>query len=251
MARRFHETLQEHGRVAERGCCFTGRSGDRVGERFSLTDGPHTAAAATERGLDQQGEADSRCGLLQLVGVEPGDVRRRCRRNAGRAEQRFRAELGAHRVDSRGGRPDPHQARRLDGTCEGRVLRQEAVAGMDTVRPRAQSRGDDQIAAQVGVGWRAAREPHGDIGFRHERRAGVVIAEHGNRAHPAGLGAAEDPAGDLAAVGHEHASQRPGSGHSRNTPNPSCTPRISSVWMAESAMPRTVLVSRGSMMPSS
>jgi hypothetical protein len=103
----------------------------------------------------------------------------------------------------------------------------------------------DQVAAQVGVGRRGTRQPDGDIRLADERRVGIRVAVDGDGAHAPLRCCTEDAARDLPAVGYQHAL------HSRNTPKPSCTPRISSLPMTDSASPRTVRVSRGSMMPSS
>ena len=66
------------------------------------------------------------------------------------------------------------------GRSERGVLGQEAVPGVHGVGAGSLRRVDDQVAAQVGVGRRAAGKPHRLVGHRHERRAGVGVGEHGD-----------------------------------------------------------------------
>ena len=71
------------------------------------------------------------------------------------------------------------------GPGEGRVLGQEAVAGVDGVGARRQGGGDDQIDVQVGVARRAPRQPDGLVRLADERRPLVGVGEdgHGGDAH--------------------------------------------------------------------
>ena len=52
------EPLEEHGAVAERGGRLAACAADRLGQLRRAGDQPHAAAAAAERRLDQQREAD-------------------------------------------------------------------------------------------------------------------------------------------------------------------------------------------------
>ena len=75
-------------------------------------------------------------------------------------------------------------------------------------------RSDDGIAVEVATG-----QADGLIGLPHERGVGIGVDEHGDAAHAHRTSGAEHPAGDLAAVGDEHAGDGGGCGtHSRNTP---------------------------------
>ena len=80
---------------------------------------------------------------------------------------------------------------------------EEAVAGMHRVATASQGGGDQQIAAQVGVGGGVAGERPRHVGFAHVRRVGVGFGEDGDRADAHAAAGADDPAGDLAAVGDQ------------------------------------------------
>ena len=83
-------------------------------------------------------------------------------------------------------------------------------------------------------------------------RVAIGVGEHRDRAQPHALGRADDPAGDLAAIGDQQLVEAPGERHRHilNMPN-----RVGSgggaLRPAASASPSTVRVSAGSMMPSS
>ena len=95
---------------------------------------------------------------------------------------------------------------------------------MDRVRARAPGGGEEQVDAQVRVGRGVPRQPHREVGLADVRRVGVGVAVHRDRLDPERPARADDPAGDLAAVGDQHALDRSvscGGGHRahiRNTP---------------------------------
>ena len=91
-----------------------------------------------------------------------------------------------------------------------------------------------------------AAERHGDVDRVDVERVGVGVGvdAHGLDAEP--VGGAGDADGDLAAVGDEEATDH----QCLHTPY-SVAPRDSLLWAADRAMPSTVRVSAGWMMPSS
>jgi hypothetical protein len=145
-------------------------------------------------------------------------VASRARRRAGHdGHARFLHQLSgphlrAHRLDRLGGRADPDQPRLGDGPGEGRVLGQEAVAGVDRVRSRAPCRVEDALLVEVALGWRAGPEEEGLVGLRDVKRAAVGLGIHGHGADPELAQGAEDPNRDLAPVGDEDFSE---DGHDR------------------------------------
>ena len=77
---------------------------------------------------------------------------------------------------------------------------------------------DDPLDRQVLAG---AAERHGGVGQGDVRRAAVDVGVHRDGAHPHRLHGADDPHGDLAAVGDEHGFERRSvvvADHIRNTP---------------------------------
>ena len=91
-----------------------------------------------DRVADLRGDQAARRGhrLHGLGG--PGDDR-----DAGAGHQLARARLRAHRLDRARRRADEHDPLGLAARREGRVLREEAVAGMDRVGARRHRHGDD------------------------------------------------------------------------------------------------------------
>ena len=61
-------------------------------------------------------------------------------------------DLVAHQADGLAARADEGQARLLDRVGEGRVLGEEAVAGMDRVDAGRPCRGDDRADVEIGLG---------------------------------------------------------------------------------------------------
>ena len=105
---------------------------------------------------------------------------------------------------------------------------------------------DQCVDIEVGFGARGTAERHGLVSFLHKQRIPIRFREygHGGDAHLAT--GAHDTAGDFATICNQDLVHH----YMRNTPN-CCVPRTSAEWQADNAMPSTVRVSRGSMMPSS
>ena len=245
------EPLQEHGAVAERGGRLAARAAHRLGQLRRVGDQPHTAAAAAKGRLDQQREANGRArggNLVQVGGVgdggagQDGHVRLR--------HDRLRPYLVAHRLDGLGPGTDKGQPRVGAGPCEPGVLREEPVAGVDRVRAGGRGRGDDQVAAQVGVGGRRAGQPDRLVGQRDVGRGGVRVGVDRDGGDAERVRGPYDPGRDLAAVGDQELGNSGHPHHIRKTPKPR-RPATGPLCTADRDMPRTVLVSRGSMMPSS
>ena len=119
-----------------------------------------------------------------------------------------------------GGGPTQVSPASITARGEVGVLGQEAVAGVHRVRAAPAGRLDEQVAAQVRVGRRVARQVHGVVGLGDVRRVGVGVGVDRDRldAHrPAG---GEHPPGDLAPVGDQqpsdHVARRSQSGRRRS-----------------------------------
>ena len=202
--------LAEHRRVAERALGLAAGGLHRAGQVGEGAHDPHATPTAARRCLDQHG---------QVAVGHGGRVQLRQDGHARGSHQLLRLDLGAHRGDRRGGRADPDQARVEHGLGELRVLREEAVAGVDGVGPRRAGGVDQQVGPQVGVGRRRAGQPDGAVGLGPVRAVGVRVGVDGDRADAEVAAGAEDPPGDLAAVGHQDSCDHV-SAHIRKTPKP-------------------------------
>ena len=207
---------------------------------------PHAAAAAAGRRLDQHRQV----GLGHRRRVELGQ-----HGHAGGGHQLLGLDLGAHRRDRGRRRADPDQPGVEHGLREVGVLGQEAVAGVDGVGAGGARGVDQQVGAQVGVGRRGAGQPDGAVGLARVRAVGVRVGVDGDGADAEVAAGAEDPAGDLAAVGDQdsgdHGVLTSGRRRSRRLALPAPTPSIARLAIADRHRPSTVRVSRGSMTPSS
>jgi len=102
-----------------------------------------------------------------------------------------------------------------------------------------------RIMRAAAVAARLPGQPDGHVGLAHVRQSRVGVGVHGDGLDAEPSAGPEEARGDLGPVG----DQNPGD-HVRNTPYPSA-PRIGAFSTTERQMASTVLVSRGSMTPSS
>ena len=207
MAAALDVRLGEHLPVAEGARGLGARGGQRVVQLVQTPYDPHPAPAAARGGLHEHRQV-----------VRPDLAQGRD------AHELLGACLGRHRLDRPGRRPDPHQAGVEDGAREAGVLGQEAVAGVHGVGTGRGGRLHDQLAAQIRLGGRRARQPYGGVGHARVQRVLVGVRVHGDRPDAQFMAGAEDPAGDLAPVGHKDRSDHVGVPHIRKTPKPPRAP---------------------------
>ena len=248
VARPLQIALDQHAVVAEGGGCFLPRRVQRGGEIGSVGHDPHAAAAAAGDRLDHHREADARRLVSEKIRLLPLTMIAGQQRHVGLRHQRLGGGLRSHGTHRRWRRPDEDDAGGGAGFGEGRILRQEAVAGMDRLGARGLCGVDDTGDVQVAVARRRGRRSD-----RRDRRrtratrsasASEIDRDRFDAEAPCGAG---DAAGDFAAVGDQQGAEH--RGHIRNTPK-----RVSSRGLfsaADSARPSTRRLSAGSMMPSS
>ena len=169
-----------------------------VGRRF---DDAHALAPAARRRFHQQRVADA----VRRSGV----VRTGQGRHLGFFGQGPGGDLVAHLFDGLGRRPHPRQTRGDHLCSEGRVLREEPVARVDGAGPGGPGGCEDRAAVEV-----AGLESHGFVGIAHEGGTGVGVDVDRHAADAHVVGAADDAARDLSAIGDEEG----GEAHRRNTP---------------------------------
>ena len=254
--------LEQHPVVAE------GRRGLARAESSArrklgwLGDDPHALAAAAGDRLDQHRIADQR--------ALPSAKRRfvlarrdsRAHGTPARSISALAAALAPMARIAAGGGPMKTMPAAVAGFGEIRVLGQEAVAGMDRLRAARARRIDDARDRQIALARR--RRPDQDAPRRpcatcSASASAVGIDRDGARCP--GAGGADDPAGDLAAIGDQDLSacrnlRRGGSiactCSPANMPKmPSSVLPIGALRLAEIASASTRRVSAGSMMPSS
>ena len=203
VARVGHEFLAVELRRAERraGLRLTGL--ERAGQPVGIADDPHAAAAPARRGLQDDRVADLVGHRARLVEILDGALATREDRRAGLLGGQPGLRLVPHEADGAGGRPDEGEPARLADVGEGRVLGEEAVAGMDGLAVGDFGGRDDP--GDVEVALPCLRRPDADRLVREAggKRLGVRrgVGDHGANAElPA---RPHDAEGDLPAVGDQ------------------------------------------------
>ena len=99
--------------------------------------------------------------------------------------------------------PDPDQPGVDHRLREVGVLAEEAITGMDRLGARLLGGGNDLLADQIAFARRRRPDMHRFIGLPHMQRLGIGIRINRDRADTHLARGANDPAGDLAAIGDE------------------------------------------------
>ena len=222
-----HGALEEEAAVAEGALGLTSAALHGVFEVFGRPDQPHAAATAAHRGLHHQRIPD----LLGL-GLEQGNVLAltvitRNGRHADRIGEVSGGGLVAHQAHGLRRRTDEDDAGLGAGFGEGRVLREEAVAGVERFGAAVDSGLNDGIDSQVAFGGRRRADVDGAVRLEDVQRAAVGVRVNGDGLDAEITAGAHDADGDLASVGDEDASEhqgpptQPGLRFSRKAPTPS------------------------------
>ena len=164
---------------------------------------PHALAAAAGGGLHQDREADLGGAPDQVVIGEAGSGDAGHHGHAERRDRGLGGDLVAHRLDRGGGWADERDACRIQRGGEFGVLGEESVAGVDGLRAGAQGRVDDGVDVQVALPGRRGADPHGDVGLGDVAGTGVGVTVDGDGTNSHGPQRADDPHGDLSAVGDQ------------------------------------------------
>jgi hypothetical protein len=159
---------------------------------------PPPADALTSSGKPMSRPRDASAADVLVVAVVTGHGR-----HPGPLGADLGLALGAEQPDHQRAGPDEGHARLGARVREARVLRQEAVAGMDRVGAGQPRRRQDLVDHQVRLGGRRRSDPHRLVGELDERHPGVGVRVHRHRrdAHPPA--GPHHPHRDLAAVGDQ------------------------------------------------
>ena len=176
-------------------------------------DDAHAAPAAAPAGLEHHRETDAGRQLRAFGHVIGQRRRRRHHRHAGGHCRVTRRHLVAQRAHHVWRRADPAQPGGDDLFGEVRVLRQEAVAGVDGVDAGLLGDAQDVVAVQVGRQRLAAlADQVALVGLEAVQRLAVLLGVDGHGADAHLGGGAHHADGDLGAVGNEDRADRFG-GH--------------------------------------
>jgi len=192
-------------RVAEGGHRLALRGGEGPVELLGALDEAHSLPAAARRRLEHDRVADLQRVVLRGRLLPFGNrlLHSRHDRDAGVARLAAGAGLLAHLLHRGGRRTDEDDARVRAGAGKGGVLGEEAVPGMDGVRPRLLRGGDHVVDDEIALPGRGRAHPDGLVAAAHVQSGpvGVAIDGDGRDAHL--LAGAGDADRDLAAVGDQ------------------------------------------------
>ena len=201
--RRADVAFDEERIVAEGALRLAPRRLERRRQPGRAVDQPHAFSAPAGRGLHEDRVPDclralGDLPLVQALGAEPRDDG-----HAGRRHDPLRLDLAAHPADGVGRWADEDDARLRAGLREVRVLREEAVARVDRVRPGAPRHVEHPLDRQEG----RARDRRADgdrlVGGADEGRLAVGVGVDRDCRDPHRAAGAHDARGDLAAVGDQ------------------------------------------------
>ena len=126
---------------------------------------------------------------------------------AARASRRARSLSPMSSIDF-GRRADPGQAGPRHRLGEVAVLGEEAVAGMHGIGARRLGRRQDVVADEIALLGRRRADRLRLIRLRHMQRPGIGLGVDRDRLQAERAAAADDAAGDLAAIGDQHLLHR-------------------------------------------
>lgn len=202
--------LEVNGCIAEGRERFGARSPDSRREFPRLEDDAHALAATARNGLHHHRVADV---IGERSHVTVWSIRRQRPSGAGHDRSAStdggipRRGLASHERDGTRGGTDERQPGFKARGSKLLVFRKEPVAGVNTVGARRPRRIDDAIDPQVALSGRVGTNGYCDVGHSHVQCGTVALGVDGDGRNAHFAAGADDPHGDLAAIGYENPSQ--------------------------------------------
>ena len=201
VARREDVLLDQDAIVAEARRGLAPAGGERVREVCRGIDAAHALAAAARHRLDQHRIADRVRFLLQAIGrLVVAEIAGRGR-HARLLHQPLGGILQAHGIDAGGAGTDPDQPGIDHALRERGILAEEAIAGVDCLRPGLACGGDDAITDEIGFARGRGTDVHRLVRLADVQPTRIGIGKDRDRAHAERARGADDAAGDLAPIG--------------------------------------------------
>ncbi len=203
MARLDDVFLDEDAVVAEGGARLVAGGAETLAHLGVALGEPHALAAAAGGRLDHDRIADALGDLDRRLRIGNDAQMAGHGRDAGRRGQLLRFDLVAHGGDGADIGADEGDAGGFERLGEGLALGEEAVAGMDRLRPGRFAGVDDAVDAKIAFGSGRAADRHRLVGLLDMEGAGIGLGIDRDRLDAHVLSGADDPAGDLASVGDQ------------------------------------------------
>ncbi len=208
------DVLLHQERPITKGALSLTRGGrDRIGKPGLLANESHALSASTCTRLEQNGETDLESLFREVLRILARTVVSGNHRNAGLIDQRLGFALRAHRPNGIGAGSDEDDVGLAACLRKRRILRQEAVPGVNRVGVRERGSLEDLVDAQVALAARRGAQQNRFVrlGDERHRRVCIGVDRHGRNSHLAA--SPHDATGNLAPVGNEdllnRSAQRP------------------------------------------
>jgi hypothetical protein len=162
-------------------------------ELVGVFDHAHASAAASERGLDDEREADARGLGVGRVEIGNGMLRSRDDGNSGRDGEIAGGGFVAEQIENIGTGADEGDAGLFASARQRRIFGEESVSGMNRVDSIFESQRDGAIDVEVGLhGSLALADEIGFIGFEAMQAEAVLLGVDGDGAQAEFVGGAKD-----------------------------------------------------------
>ena len=195
-------SLEKDGVVAERRRRFAAAPPRGAPAKSArVLDHAHAAAAAAERRLDDEREADSRGRLRGVRKLRDRLLGAGNDREPGLLRQIPGGGLVAEQLEQLRARSDERDARARTGARQRGILGEESVAGVNRVDALLSRQRDDAIHVEIGLDRTLAfADLVRLVGLETVQAEPVLLRVDGDGAQPELSGRAQDADGDLAAV---------------------------------------------------
>jgi hypothetical protein len=145
------QNIKKDSIISERGAGLLTRFLETDFEVFGTLDNAHASAASTEGSFDNQGKADTPCGLGRDSRVFDGIRRPRNRRNAGLFGEAPGGGLVAEQIEKVSAGSDKGNAEAFAGPRKGRILRQKPVSGVNGIHAFFRGKRYNVVDVQIGL----------------------------------------------------------------------------------------------------
>src|ERR1051325_1223744 len=204
MARLIDVLLDIDVAIIERRCCLGLGHCDLLRKILHLVDDAHSFSATTGDGLDDNGEADGLRDLFCLINVLDHAIRPPHDGDTGSLHCIFCAGFISHRLDHIRIRTDEGKSTGRTYVRELRVLREEAIAGMDRLGAREMRGADDAWDIQVALAARGWTNADCFIREANMQRVLVSLGIDRDRLDTHFAAGANDTQRDLTTIGYEN-----------------------------------------------
>ena len=189
--------------IAKRALGLGAHGGEAFLDILTVPGHADTLAAAASAGLDHDRIANFFGNLHGVGGI--GNLANMARHagHIGRSRELLAFNLVAHGRDGGGIGADKDNTLILTALGKFGLFRQEAKAGVNGLRPRLLTGGNNLVGNQIGFGRRGRTDKYGLIGHFHGQATGIGFGIDHHRLDAHAPGRLDNANGDFAAIGDQ------------------------------------------------